>query len=246
MSLAQISELLKNENKVWQRTPEIFHLIESSDVIFNIHLTEWDSLHHPHVKKCICSEKWACSTEAQACEHLKTTQHRDFCSSAVLMLSERLIIVTRIEISVRKSALLPWLTHYLLSFNFCFHTRSSVLNGSNSGLSGEMNDPGNQFFLLLFSLFCSVLMEVCSYGHTECISFTASFSHTSQASFTRDFSSSLRDPDIAQQPFDYSTSSADLLTKIDHRTNSWHTFCHKSSVARLCKESQLCDLCRTA
>lgn len=132
------------------------------------------------------------------------------------MLSERLIIVTRIEISVRKSALLQWLTHYLLSFNFCFHTRSSVLNGSNSWLSGEINDPGNQFFPLLFSLFCSVLMEVWSYGHTECISFTASFSHTSQASFTRDFSSSLRDPDIARQPFDCSTSSADLLTKIDH------------------------------
>lgn len=59
-------------------------------------------------------------------------------------------------------------------------------------------------------------MEVCSYGHTESISFMASFSHASQASFTLDFSSSLRDPDIAQQPFDYSTSPADLLMKIDH------------------------------
>ncbi len=155
----------------------------------------------PRVKKCICSEKWVCSTEEQACVHLKTTQHRDYCSSAVRMLLKHFIIFTGIEISVRKSALLQWLTHYLLSFNFCFHTRSSVLNGSNSGLSGEINDPGNPFFLLLFALFCSVLMEVCSYGHTGRRTFTASYSHISQASFTWDFSSSLRDPGIAQQPF---------------------------------------------
>jgi len=146
------------------------------------------------------------------------TTHRDYWFSEVLMFSESLVIVTQIEISVRKSAfgvanILSAVFQLLLSYQIKCSLWVKL------GLSGEINNPGNTFFPFYF--LCSpVLMEVCSYGHTECISFMASFKHF----FTLDFSSSLCDPDTNLWLL-YNPSWCIVENR---STNSWRIFSHKS------------------
>lgn len=105
MSLAQLNKLFKKWKKCETQDPWDFPLDwKQWCIIFNIHLTVWESPPPPHlhVMKCICSEKWVYSTGAQ---NLKTTQHnRDYWFFEVRMLSESFIIVARREISVSKSA----------------------------------------------------------------------------------------------------------------------------------------------